>query len=205
MTVIESLFTTCRNQHGDYQLTLARYTSKFITDIEFLFGPRDTSFTFVGIEMDATPQAIPRNWFPYSGAPVGESVMQTRHVLIRLTGEAPINPEYACWQLAHECVHLLDPWHIDAEGQPLNFLEEGIAAWYQDMRCPKYHNIDAPYVEAKSLVEPYMPALGNAVKHIRTQHKTRISAIDDPDLLLRHCPEMENLVAENLCRRFPST
>ena len=58
------------------------------------------------------------------------------------------------------------------------------------------------YEEAKSLIEPYMPELATTVKHIRTEHHIRISAIDDPELLLRHCPEMDTKAAEKLCQRF---
>ena len=61
---------------------------------------------------------------------------------------------------------------------------------------------DPAYMEAKSLVEPYMPKLAETIKHIRTQHNIRISAIDDPDLLLRHFSEMDTTVAHDLCQRF---
>ena len=203
MTITLSPFTTARNADGTYSLTLAQLTSVFIAEIEKLLGPRDSNFTYVGLEIETTQNATPQIWFPHTGHPEYESGKRSKHIIIRLTESAQSNANVATWQLAHQCVHLIDPWQIEVEGRQPNFLEEGIATWYQNtiVQGVPY---DRPYAEAKTLVEPYMPELNAAIKHIRTQHNIRISAIDDPDLLLRHCPEMDAKSAENLCRRFES-
>ncbi len=201
MTIIVSPFTTARNANGTYSLTLAQLTSVFLTEIEMLFGPRDSKFTYVGLEIDTTQNAKPRIWFPHTGYPGNESEERSAHIVIRLTQSAHSDANIAIWQLAHQCVHLIDPWHIEVEGRQLNFLEEGIATWYQETIVQGVPQ-DPVYVEAKSLVAPFMPELAATVKHIRTQHKIRISDIDDPDLLLRHCPEMDTKVADDLCQRF---
>ena len=203
MTITLSPFTTARNADGTYSLTLAQLTSVFIAEIEKLLGPRDPSYTYVGLEIDTTQNAKPQIWFPHTGYPGRETDEPFRHVIIRLTESAQNDANVATWQLAHQCVHLIDPWQIETEGRQPNFLEEGIATWYQNtiVQGVPY---DPPYAEAKTLVEPYMPKLNTAIKHIRTQHNLRISAIDDPDLLLRHCPEMDTKVADALCQRFES-
>ena len=204
MTITLSPFTTARNADGTYSLTLAQLTSVFIAEIEKLLGPRDSNFTYVGLEIETTQNATPQIWFPHTGHPEYESGKRSKHIIIRLTESAQSNANVATWQLAHQCVHLIDPWQIEVEGRQPNFLEEGIATWYQNtiVQGVPY---DRPYAEAKTLVEPYMPELNAAIKHIRTQHNIRISAIDDPDLLLRHCSEMDTKVADALCCRFPST
>ena len=194
-------FVTRHLGNGVYRYTLAHETSKFIAEIEDMFGPRDSSFTYVGLEFDETPDARPMNWFPKFGIPSDEKGKRSRHVLIRLGERAIHDPQYALWQLAHECFHLLDPWQKELYGRSTTVLEEGIAASYQDTRVTKFHNIESSYVEAKSLVEPFMPNLVDAVKHIRMQHRVRIGDIDH-DILLKHCSGMEFEVAEKLCNPF---
>ena len=203
MTITVSPFTTSRDANGAYSLTLAQLTSVFLAEIEKLFGPRDSKFTYVGLEIDTTRNAKPRIWFPQTGYPGRQSDKPSQHIVIRLTQSAHSDANIAIWQLAHECVHLIDPWDVEVEGRQPSVLEEGIAAWYQNTIVQSVPMDDVPDDdEAKSLVEPYMPDLATTVKHIRTRHKIRISAIDDPDLLLRHFPEMDTKVANDLCQRF---
>ena len=78
------------------------------------------------------------------------------------------------WQIAHECVHLLDPTPRGGS----NFLEEGLATWYQNE--PYFHNEQVKiyigrntkslpdYIEAEQLVRKCIPeGLLPAVKEIR--------------------------------------
>ena len=204
MTIAVSPFTTARNTDGTYSLTLAQLTSVLINEVETLLGPRDSKFTYVGLEIDETRNATPKIWFPHTGHPERERGKRSKHIIIRLTESAHSNANVAIWQLAHQCVHLIDPWQVEVEEQPTNYLEEGLAAWYQDTIVQGVPQ-DPPHAQAKSLVAPYMPDLATTIKHIRTQHKFRISTIHDPDLLLRHCPEMDQQDAVELCRRFPTT
>ena len=203
MPISISPFTTSRDANGTYSLTLAQLTSVFLTEIEKLFGPRDPKFTYVGLEFDTTHDAKPRIWFPHTGYPGRETNEPSRHVNIRLTGNAQNDANLAIWQLAHECVHLIDPWNIEVEGRQSNVLEEGLAVWYQYTIVQGVSLDDEPaYMEAKSLVEPFMPKLAETVKHLRTQHSVRIGDIENPDLLLKHSPDMDPKTAENLCRYF---
>ena len=203
MPISISPFTTSRDANGTYSLTLAQLTSVFLTEIEKLFGPRDPKFTYVGLEFDTTHDAKPRIWFPHTGYPGRETNEPSRHVNIRLTGNAQNDANLAIWQLAHECVHLIDPWNIEVEGRTSNVLEEGLATWYQNTIVQGVSLDDDPsYKEAKTLVEPYMPKLAETIKHLRTQHSVRIGDIENPDLLLKHSPDMDPKTAENLCRYF---
>ncbi len=202
MTISISHFATSRISVDTYSLTLAQLTSVFIAELERLLGPRDPKFTYVGLEFDTTPDAKPHIWFLKTGYPGHETDIDPTHITIRLTEAAQNDANLAIWQLAHECVHLIDPWNTEREGRPSNYLEEGLATWYQNTIIQDITNTLPQYVEAKSLVEPYMSELAGTVKHLRTEHNLHISAIDDRDLLLRHSPEMDTKVAERLCQGF---
>ena len=204
MTIPISPFTTTRNPDGTYSVTLAQLTSIFLNEIETLLGPRDPNFTYVGLEFDTTPDAKPHIWFPHVGHPDRDRDKTSNHIIIRLTEEAQSDANLAIWQLARQCVHLIDPWNIEAEGRPTNYLEEGLATWYQTTIIQNIP-LDPLHEEAKSLVQPHMPQLATTIKHLRTNHNLRIGAIDDPDLLLDHCPDMDTKVADKLCQRSKSS
>ncbi len=203
MTISISPFATSRISDDTYSLTLAQLTSVFIAELERLLGPRDPKFTYTGLEFDTTPDAKPHIWFLKTGYPGHETDQDPTHITIRLTEAAQNDANLAIWQLAHECMHLIDPWNTKREGRPSNYLEEGLATWYQNTIIQDIPNTLPQYVEAKSLVEPFMPELAGTVKHLRTNHDLRIGSIDDPDLLMKHYPDMASIIAENLCRRFP--
>ena len=201
MTITISPSTTARNPDGTYSVTLAQLTSIFLSEIETLLGPRDPNYTYVGIEFDTTQNAKPHIWFPHVGHPDRDRGKTSNHIIIRLTQKAQSDANLAIWQLARQCVHLIDPWNIEAEGRPTNYLEEGLATWYQTTIIQDIP-LDTQHQEAKSLLEPHMPELATTIKHLRTNHNLRISTIDNPDLLLRHCPDMDSEAAEKLCQPF---
>ena len=119
MNVIDSLFTTeFQGDGSSSSITLSNYASRFIADIECLFGPRDRSFTLIGIVIDRTPGNLPQLWFPDSGIPPGDVEGRSKHVVIRLSRNALTDSARARWQLAHECVHALDPWNLRVDGRP---------------------------------------------------------------------------------------
>ena len=202
MTISISPFTTSRISDDTYSLTLAQLTSVFIAELERLLGPRNPKFTYTGLEFDTTPNAGPHIWFLKTGYPGHETDQYPTHITIRLTEAAQNDANLAIWQLAHECVHLIDPWNTIREGRPSNYLEEGLATWYQNTIIQDIAVNHPAYEEATSLVQPHMPELAATVKHLRTNHYLRISAIDAPGQLLRHFPEMDSRVAEGLCQRF---
>ena len=202
MTIPISPFTTARSADGTYSLTLAQLTSVFIAELERQLGPRDPSFTYVGLEFDTTADAKPHISFLNTGYPGHETENGSNHIVIRLTEQAQSDANLAIWQLARQCVHLIDPWNTETEGQPTNYLEVGLATWYQNTIIQNIPIDNPGHAKAKSLVEPHMPNLATTIKHLRTKHNLRISANDNPDLLLRHYPDMDTQVAEKLCQRF---
>lgn len=205
MNAIESLFVTRLQEDGSHwALTLPIYTSRLLVEIEHLLGPRDHSFTLVGIEFDATPGACPHLWYPNSGTAPDESDSRSRHVIIRLTPNALTDPARARWQLAHECVHLLDPWNEKVDGRPVNWLEEGLATWFQNSRVPEAESHGGQYALAENLVSPLIDELLKAVKLIRREQQLRISTIT-PDVLREYCPGFNDETLLNLCQPFPVT
>ena len=202
MSAIESLFITRLQEDGiHWALTLPAYASRFLVDIEHLFGPREHSFTMVGIEIDATPGACPRLWYPDSGIAPGDPERRSRHIVIRLTSNPLTDPARARWQLAHECLHLLDPWNKQVDGRPANWLEEGLAAWFQNSRVPEAECHEGQYALAEDLVSPLMDVLPDAVKNIRQGRGLRISEIT-PGVLQDYCPAMGEDTSRKLCQPF---
>ena len=202
MSVIESLFVTRLQEDGSHwAMTLPVHASRFLTDVEHLFGPRDPSFTVVGIEVDATPGACPHLWYPDSGIAPADTDRRSRHVVIRLTSNALTDPVRAQWQLAHECFHLLDPWNERVDGRPANWLEEGLASWFQNSRVPEAESHEGQYALAENLVSPLMDELPEAVKLIRRERRLRISAIM-PDVLREYCPGFSEEALQKLCKPF---
>ena len=202
MNTIDSLFTTeFREDGSSSSITLSGYASRFIADIEGLFGPRDRSFTLVGIVIDKTPDNPPQLWFPDSGIPPGDAEGRSRHVVIRLAANALADLARARWQLAHECVHLLNPRNRRVDGHPANWLEEGLAAWFQNSRVPEAECHEGRYALAENLVSPLMDALPDAVKRIRQERGLRISEITS-SVLQHYCPGMSEDTLRKLCEPF---
>ena len=157
MSGVDPLFATMYREDGSHgPMTLPEYASRFLADIEHCFGPRDHSFVLVGIDIDKTPNNRPRLWFPDSGIQPDDTERRSRHVVIRLGSSALTDPVRARWQLAHECFHLLDPWSRRVDGRPTNWLEEGLAAWYQNTRVPEAEWHEGSYTAAEALVRPLL-------------------------------------------------
>ena len=202
MNVIDSLFATKYREDGSHgPMTLPEYASRFLADIEHCFGPRDRSFTLVGIDIDRTPDNPPQLWFPDSGIATDDAERRSRHIVIRLGPAALTDLTRARWQLAHECFHLLNPWNLKVDGRPTNMLEEGLAAWYQNTRVPEAEWHEGPYGAAEALVESLMGELPSAVKRIRQERGLRIGEFT-PDVLRDCCPGFDEETLHRLCQPF---
>ena len=204
MNVIDSLFATQPQQDGRYSpITLPIWASIFLADIEQLFGPRDRSFTLLGIDIDRAPGSQPHLWFPNSGIPPGDTEGRPRHVIVHLGPNALLDPARARWQLAHECVHLLDPWNGQVDGRPTNWLEEGLAAWFQNTRVPEAAYQEGLYADAQALVEPFIGELQPAIRRTRMERRLRIGGFT-PVVLSEYCPGLPAEQVDKLCRPFGS-
>ena len=204
MSDLDYLFTTTSNEGGRYSpMTLPMYTGLFLADLEHLFGPRDRSFTLLGIDICNTPGYPPRLWFPSSGDAPDAPNGRFRYIVIHLGPAAFSSLARARWQLAHECFHLLDPWNPEVDRRPTNMLEEGLAAWYQNHSVPEAESHEGLYATAEDLVRPLMDELPHAIKRIRQGLRLRIGEIT-PDILRDHCPGRSEETLRQLCRPFSS-
>jgi hypothetical protein len=96
-----------------YTWTLTSRLGDMLNKAEETYGIRNRSFTILGIEFKANN---PQIWYPGN----------CKHVAIQLTPDAATNMMQGCYQLAHECVHLLSP----NESSQANILEEGLATFF---------------------------------------------------------------------------
>ena len=204
MSDLDYLFTTMSNEGGRYSpMTLPMYTGLFLADLEHLFGPRDRSFTLLGIDICNTPGYPPRLWFPSSGDAPDAPNGRFRYIVIHLGPAAFSSLARARWQLAHECFHLLDPWNPEVDRRPTNMLEEGLATWYQNNSVPEAECHEGLYATAEDLVRPLMDPLPHAIKRIRQERGLRIGDIP-PEILRVYCPGMIEETAGKLCQPFSS-
>jgi hypothetical protein len=167
--------------------TLASRLGQMLNKAESEFGQRNRSFTVLGIEFR---DGVPQVWFPGNCG----------HVVVQLGLSAMQDPIKAMFQLAHECVHLLDP----AAGGTNN-LEEGIATqfaldWLRTEYRISYQTGDQKYDNACSLTESLVAAKNDAAKELRRLHgpwrrvsKHQIQAL---------CPSLDANIAGQLAAPF---
>jgi hypothetical protein len=142
---------------GGFTWTLASRLGQLLAKAESQFGPRDRSFTILGVEFRA---GVPQLWFPGNCG----------HVIVQLGLPAMQEPNRAMFQLSHECVHLLDP-----AGGATNNLEEGVATYFglefmQSELGVNYSTGDPRYDAACTLVRTMLSVRGDAVKELRRLH-----------------------------------
>lgn len=185
---------------NQYICDLKKHVERYLSILESIFGQRDSRFVFGTIrESDMRPRTYFPKGFHFNGR---------CRVDILITKEpwAHRSPDQGPWQIAHECVHLLDPNKADT----VNILEEGLASWFQDE--PRHHdeliqryiaeNGDRlqAYLEARCLVRRSLPDLLHAVKTLRASG-ARIGEID-AGMLAPLLPNTETWIVERLCARF---
>ena len=93
-----------------FSWTLTSRLGDILSKAETAYGPRDMNWTILGIEFCSN---VPQIWFPEN----------CRHIAIQLATNALGDTAIACYQLAHEVIHLLAP-----NGQHIApVIEEGLA------------------------------------------------------------------------------
>ena len=98
----------------------------------------------------------------------------------------------ALWELAHECVHCIDPYECDKT----SVLEEGLCVSFQMKQMNKLLSKGMPqqtptpfYKKAWEIVQNYEPEIWDVVKDIRENTHTRIRDIE-PEMLCNRIPKM---------------
>lgn len=138
--------------------TLTTILGEMLHVAEARFGPRDRSWTIIGIEIGETTQA-PCVWFPGN----------RKHVAVRLAANAATCWRQACFQLAHEAVHPLDP----NGGGKAPVIEEGVATTLADeMAFANGWNmktVHPSYTRAKQLLGQLLALEPEAVSILRAR------------------------------------
>jgi hypothetical protein len=138
-----------------YTWTLASRLGSILRLAEERFGPRDISYTLLGVEFGGD---VPKIWHPGN----------CRHIIIQLTPACATDTVRACFQLAHECIHLLAP----SGGQNANNLEEGLATHFCHRYLVETFGKDWPctipsYAAARSAVEKLLVADSSVIRRLR--------------------------------------
>ena len=181
---------------------LAESAKRYLVVLESMFGPRDLRFAFGTIRKSDDG---PRTFYP-GGFHLKGGCQIDIWISKNCWERQDLNT--AKWEIAHECVHLLDP-SLDGTA---NVLEEGLATWFQDE--PDHHpdsvrrviprDCDDHYrqewVNARNLVRPCMPDMIGAIRQLRA-FGCRIGCIG-PDRLKTFLPETDWHVIRGLCRPF---
>ena len=163
--------------------TLPSCLSDMLYLAEDLFGPRDSSYTPLGIEFAA---GGPYVFFP------GETKQNRKHITIRLSLEAAIDTLRAYYQLAHETVHLLAP----VRGNTNNF-EEGVATYFSTYYMEKKMNQPLDYWKPTNEEQSYKEAL-----------KKVTPLLDNDKYCIRQLrseqPEFTKMTEEQISSAFPN-
>lgn len=187
-TVLEKdLFFANRIEKG-WTWTLASRLGEMLRLAEKKYGPRDKSWTILGIEFGDN---VPRVWYPGN----------CKNVIVQLTPSAAIDKTKACYQLAHESIHLLAP----TGGEKANVFEEGLATHFsheylEEKLGVKWECGMDSYARARQLLLRLFTFYPDAVLRVRERHPTMWTLA--PEDILTACPDVPTELAEGLCGRF---
>ncbi|MDD9867883.1 MAG: hypothetical protein OXU73_00940 [Candidatus Campbellbacteria bacterium] len=163
--------------------------------VENLFGEKDESWGFSGIRI-CSDEDVPCVYYPrVEGKNIG--------ILISKSCIDDSDCIRAEWQLAHECVHLLSP--DKNKGINANFLEEGMATYFQDKYISdKYRrefNYKEKYKKAKELYSEIHNINPHIIKKIRTEKCPNLKEMTK-EILLEYCKGLKDDTAEALIQSF---
>jgi hypothetical protein len=121
--------------------------------------------------------------------------------LIQLTPECATDTIGACYQLSHECVHLLAP----SGSSNTNNLEEGLATCFAHWYIVERFNTDLPcrppsYSTARSAVEKLLAIDATIIRRLRDRQPAL--HLLQPGDLFAAVPELSPDLAAILCERF---
>ena len=137
-----------------YTYTLTTRLADIINKVEEKYGPRDQSWTILGVEFG--PGTVPQIWYPFN----------QKFLAVQLTHHALNDQFLATWQLAHEAVHFLAPT------RRAKVIEEGAATVFQqDYGRSEFGRLgqicDPRYLRAEALVRELLDVDPDAIKRLR--------------------------------------
>lgn len=183
INVNSELLVTQRLSDGSgYTWTLASRLGEMLQMAEELFGQQDSSYTILGVEFIV---GIPQIWYPGN----------CKHIIIQLDQDAATNMLQACYQIAHETVHLLSP----TGGNNANNFEEGVAcyfaAYYMENRLNAFNWEPTlqSYKQALALIAPRLDEDIYCVRRLR-ERQPSFSEISRKQIIA----EFPNLTSDNV-------
>jgi hypothetical protein len=179
---------------NDVGRSLTRQLGLFLDKAEALFGPRNTSFTLLGIEFHNGPNRV---IYPNG-----------KQIIIQLTKEAHGNHDRALFQLAHETVHVLAPVDVGTS----TVLEEGLATYFS-LTAPDF--ADPTYAQrSEATLTGKFRAYGDALNDVRAllrvdptviariRKPNELFASITPSRLCEAAPHCSTEVADRLTHTF---
>lgn len=166
----ELLVTQRLPDSSGYTWTLASRLGEMLQMAEELFGQRDISYTILGVEFIV---GIPQIWYPGN----------CKHVVIQLNQYAATDMLQACYQMAHETVHLLSP----TGGNSANNFEEGVACYFaayylkNKLNASNWEPTLQSYKQALALITPRLDEDIYCVRRLR-EHQPSFSEISDKQI-----------------------
>lgn len=190
ITINTILSITEPNHNGDgYKWTLPSLLGDMLYKAEERFGPRDMSYTILGIEFENTG---PRVWYPGN----------CKHIIIQLS-PAVGSIDSICYQLAQETIHLLAP----TGGRHANNLEEGLSIYFAHEYMEKvmyrpfpYPTEDSDYKKPFEEVKPLLDNDPGCIKKLRSEEPT-LSNIT-PEQMQTVFPDLTSEEIEFLLSKF---
>ncbi|WMD24007.1 hypothetical protein RAS12_30715 (plasmid) [Achromobacter seleniivolatilans] len=171
-----------------YSWTLVTRLGDMLAKAEHAYGRRDQSYTLLGIEFR---EEDPQIWYPGNCG----------HIAIQITTDVINDMPMACYQLAHECVHLLSP----TGERVVNAFEEGLATYFAHKYVQEEFGRYVPdsyasYAAAKNLVAELLALDSDAVKVLRRVEPT-ISKITAEQITVAY-PSLNPATAAALAAPF---
>jgi hypothetical protein len=170
----------------------------FLHRSEQKFGPRDKRFTILGVEFAPTFGSMTATQVWYPGAGDGR-----KHIVVRLSMGAALDPRAAVFELSHETVHLLAP----NGGGMATVVEEGMATMFSREICAAHGwaeyagaSITADYQKAEELVRDFLHLQPTAIKTIRCNQPAMQSW--SASLITDYFSDVSATLAKELCEPF---
>ncbi len=174
---------------GGFSWTLTSVFSRLLVEAQSRYGKRVIDWTPVGVEIGVDRER-PAVWFPGN----------LMHISILLSRHAQNDWREACFELAHETVHVLAPHNPGIA----NALEEGVAcAFADDMAMENNwnrHTADPKYTPALEAVRELLAYDTDAISKLR--HHVPAFFDMTPDFIRSHIHACPKALANRLCERF---